>query len=221
MKHLLFIYAMIMLATFFLTCCGMERDSEYVEQDKKSAEKSSSLISIEEAKPEKKIQTVLAFSNLDENPMKDKSCFVSVRLPYYWTVKEGENKDKRSSIKSLYYFYDEKERVIGKAGYQIFVSDSSKERETVQMIYKNLILNTTGYIDFMGSYQVVNNTYEGSTAVANIVYYHLDKAENKMINYGILAYNRKLSVAVLFEFDAALITKEEVEELAKSLIFQQ
>lgn len=220
MKHLFIISTIILFITFLLSSCGQQKETEFLEYPHDRGGNSSSSISKEEINSENGIQTILAFFPVENKFEMASPFFISVRLPYGWNVKEGKNKDEKSPLKDLYFFYDEEERQIGKAGFRSFSSALSKQKEDIRAIYYNLVFDTSSHVDFMSSYQAVNNTYEGSTGIADIVYYHLRQAEKKMVNNGILAYNRTYSAVILFEFDARYVSKEKTEEIAKSLMFQ-
>lgn len=218
MKSLFFACSVLLLISFSLFGCGSERGNELSNHSNTSGRLERDE-TVKEKVVKKKMTTMLAFPNEKDEVESRTPFLLSLKLPLEWRVIEGK-KDRELNLLSVYSIYDEKNNLIGTAGYQSYSLDLSEEKELPKNIFRESMMSVEKKPDIENTYRIVDTTYEGNTAEVDITYVDPENGRVKRTNYGILSYNRELSSYVIMEFDSLILRKKDVNEIAKSIVFK-
>lgn len=219
MKNL-FLTCLLLFATiFFLSGCGGGPDMGFSNRETDVDELSSDKL-VKEEKENKRILITLAFPDKDKNLKGKEPFFLCFKLPGTWSAEVESLANNEESITPCYYIFDEKENRIGSVSYNSYYINSALEKETPLNIYKDLSMLRKTYFDIENTFQIVNSTYEGDTALVDIVYKKQKNEEKEDVNYGILSYNRRLSSYIVMELSSLFVTEDEALEVAKSISFK-
>ncbi|MCL1793287.1 MAG: hypothetical protein FWG34_05420 [Oscillospiraceae bacterium] len=150
---------------------------------------------------------------------------LSVELPENWSYKEREPGADFAGhfaffeiLWSVFDIYDESGEFVGAVGYNIYENYEGAEEDDPRAIYSQIALGNHYHFDVRESYAVVKETEYGKTATADVYYSANINGGTEMKNKGILSYNRDLSVYVAMEFESALVTDEQIANIAKSVL---
>ena len=149
---------------------------------------------------------------------------LSVQLPEKWSYKErepGSNFDNHSAfievIWSVLDIYNENGERVGAVGYNTYEEYEGAENDP-RAIYSQIALGNNYHFDVRDSYTVIKETDSGITATADVYYSASINNGIEMTNKGILSYNRNLLVYIAMEFESALITDEQITNIAQSIL---
>jgi hypothetical protein len=144
---------------------------------------------------------------------------LSFELPDGWTTKEHQASEGYALFLawSKVDVFDTENQCVGIIGYDIYEPYPGAE-EIPQAIYSQIALGNNYNYDVRDSYAVVNNTDSGATAVTDVYYSQSVNNGAEMSNKGILSYNRDLQVYIAMEFDSALVTDEQINNIAASIL---
>ena len=150
---------------------------------------------------------------------------VSVNLPNGWTFGEDERENPGVfnenlallGVWSIVNIYNGNNECAGAIGYNIYEQYEGAEDDP-RAIYSQIALGNNYHFDVRDSYAVVVETDYGTTAIT-VVYYSANINSGEEINNrGIVSYNKDLLVYIAIEFAYDMITDEQLENIARSII---
>lgn len=152
---------------------------------------------------------------------------VTFRLPDKCCLKKDELRGDDEAqayeyfhAQEKYRIFDEENRNIGIVGYNHYV-DYEGEEENPRAIYSEIGLGNDYQFDVREKYREIQKTEGGVTAVTDVIYSASITGEKEKRNIGIVSYDRNRHVYILFEFDSDLVTAEQAETIAKSILFRE
>lgn len=159
---------------------------------------------------------------------------VSLTLPEGWSTQmraplEPDQRPKYLTLGPVLAagIYNEEGAEVGAIGAETYTETEGAE-DLPQAIYSNLTL--ANHYNFSarppeqdGSYQPVKETETGETALTQVYYspmmaQEVGYGEAEHYNKGILSYDRELLAYVAVDLDADLVSDEQAEQIAQSLV---
>lgn len=151
---------------------------------------------------------------------------LSLEVPTGWTLQErkslSEIGDKvwLSGVWSILDILNEDGEFIGAIGYNIYELYEGAE-DNPQAIYNQIALGNNYHFDVRESYEIVNETDSGKTALANVYYSANINNGTEKINKGIISYNKDFLVYIAIELADELVSKDEYITIAESIKFSE
>ena len=148
---------------------------------------------------------------------------LSLNLPDGWSAKKREAEGEEFVMLSVFSKYDilnKDKELVGVAGFNVYEPYEGAEEEPAA-IYNQIALGNDYQFDVRDSYNVVNETETGKTAVTDVYYAASVNNGKEKHNKGIVSYNKDLKVYVALEFEDGKITDKELQEIAKSAVIKK
>ena len=146
---------------------------------------------------------------------------LSFNLPDKWSVEECKSAGEFDllSVFSKYNIRNEDNVCVGVVGYNMY-KPYENAKDDPRAIYSQIALGNDYQFNVRDTYDVINETEKGTTAVVDVLYSASINGGKEKKNKGILSNNKDSLVYVAFEFNSEKVTNEQIEGIAKNVTFK-